>query len=276
VRARLWGTRGSIAVSSADTVRYGGNTAAVELLCAGGRIIVLDGGSGIRAMATHPDSATRVDILLSHLHMDHVQGLPFFTPLLDPEVEVHVWGPVSTTRTLRERITRYLSPPLFPVRVRELPNVFFHDVLPGSFQLGSISVTADLICHPGATLGYRLEEEGSILAYMPDHEPALGNPSFPDSPEWTSGYALAEGVDVLIHDAQYNDAEYSAKVGWGHSSITHLHAFAEMTRPRRLVTFHHDPSHSDEVLDDLHERLRGNLSDEIELVPGTANLVVDL
>jgi phosphoribosyl 1,2-cyclic phosphodiesterase len=276
VRARLWGTRGSIAVSSADTVRYGGNTAAVELLCAGGRIVVLDGGSGIRAMATHPDSATRVDILLSHLHMDHVQGLPFFTPLLDPEVEVHVWGPVSTTRTLRERITRYLSPPLFPVRVRELPNVFFHDVLPGSFQLGSISVTADLICHPGATLGYRLEEEGSILAYMPDHEPALGNPSFPDSPEWTSGYALAEGVDVLIHDAQYNDAEYSAKVGWGHSSITHLHAFAEMTRPRRLVTFHHDPSHSDEALDDLHERLRGNLSDEIELVAGTANLVIDL
>ncbi|HSM43571.1 MAG TPA: MBL fold metallo-hydrolase [Acidimicrobiia bacterium] len=239
-------------------------------------MIVLDGGSGIRAMATHPDSATRVDILLSHLHMDHVQGLPFFTPLLDPEVEVHVWGPVSTTRTLRERITRYLSPPLFPVRVRELPNVFFLDVLPGSFQLGSISVTADLICHPGATLGYRLEEEGSILAYMPDHEPALGNPSFPDSPEWTSGYALAEGVDVLIHDAQYNDAEYSAKVGWGHSSITHLHAFAEMTRPRRLVTFHHDPSHSDEALDDLHERLRGRLSDETELVPGTANLVVDL
>jgi phosphoribosyl 1,2-cyclic phosphodiesterase len=276
VRARLWGTRGSIAVSSADTVRYGGNTAAVELLCAGGRVIVLDGGSGIRAMETHPDSNSRVDILLSHLHMDHVQGLPFFTPLLDPEIEVHVWGPVSTTRTLRERITRYLSPPLFPVRVRELPNVFFHDVLPGSFQLGTITVTADLICHPGATLGYRLEEEGSTLAYMPDHEPALGNPSFPDSPEWTSGYALAEGADVLVHDAQYDDAEYSAKVGWGHSSISHLRAFAEMTRPQRLVTFHHDPAHSDTVLDDLHQHLRASLTDEIELVPGTANLVVDL
>jgi phosphoribosyl 1,2-cyclic phosphodiesterase len=276
VRARLWGTRGSIAVSSVDTVRYGGNTAAVELLCAEGRIIVLDGGSGIRAMATYPGAATRVDILLSHLHMDHVQGLPFFTPLLDPEVEVHVWGPVSTTRSLRERITRYLSPPLFPVRVRELPNVFFHDVLPGSFQLGTITVTADLICHPGATLGYRLEEEGSILAYMPDHEPALGNPSFPHSPEWTSGYAIAEGADVLIHDAQYDDDEYAAKVGWGHSSVSHLRVFTEMTRPRRLVTFHHDPGHSDDALDDLHQRLRKSLSDEIELVPGTANLVVDL
>lgn len=276
MRARLWGTRGSIAVSSVDTVRYGGNTAAVELLCAEGRIIVLDGGSGIRAMATHPGATTRVDILLSHLHMDHVQGLPFFTPLLDPDVEVHVWGPVSTTRSLRERITRYLSPPLFPVRVRELPNVFFHDVLPGSFQLGTITVTADLICHPGATLGYRLEEDGSILAYMPDHEPALGNPSFPDSKEWTSGYAIAAGADVLIHDAQYDDPEYAAKVGWGHSSVSHLRVFAEMTNPGRLVTFHHDPGHSDTDLDDLHERLRASLSDEIELVPGTANLVVDL
>ncbi len=276
MRARLWGTRGSIAVSSADTVRYGGNTAAVELLCAGGRIIVLDGGSGIRAMATNADATTRVDILLSHLHMDHVQGLPFFTPLLDPEVEIHVWGPVSITRTLRERITRYLSPPLFPVRVRELPNVTFHDVLPGTFELGTIQVTADLISHPGATLGYRLEEQDSVLTYMPDHEPALGNADFPDSPEWTSGFALAEGADVLIHDAQYDDAEYEAKVGWGHSSTSHLRAFAEMTRPRRLVTFHHDPGHTDADLDALHERLRADLSNDIELVPGTANLIVDL
>ncbi len=276
MRARLWGTRGSIAVSSADTVRYGGNTAAVELMCAGGRTIVLDGGSGIRAVNTNTDATTRVDILLSHLHMDHVQGLPFFTPLLDREVEIHVWGPVSTTRTLRERITRYLSPPLFPVRVRELPNVTFHDVLPGEFELGTIHITADLISHPGATLGYRLEEEGSVLAYMPDHEPALGNTHFPDSPEWTSGFALAEGADVLIHDAQYDDAEYAAKVGWGHSSTTHLRAFAEMTRPQRLVTFHHDPAHTDDDLDALHERLRDVLSDDIALVPGTANLIVDV
>lgn len=276
MRARLWGTRGSIAVSGEHTVRYGGDTSAVEVLCAGGRILVLDGGSGIRAMPIAPGSTSRVDVLLSHLHMDHVQGLPFFNPLLDPNTEVHVWGPVSTTRTLRERITRYLSPPLFPVRVRELANVSFHDVLPGVFELGSIKVTADLITHPGATLGYRLEEEGSTLAYLPDHEPALGNGKFPISHDWTSGYSLAEGADVLIHDAQYNDSEYEARIGWGHSSTTHLRAFAEITQPQRLVTFHHDPSHTDEDLDALHEGLRASLSDEIELVPGTANLVVDL
>lgn len=276
MRLRLWGTRGSIAASGADTVRYGGDTAAVELLCAGGRLIVLDGGSGIRALGSDPEMTSRVDILLSHLHMDHVQGLPFFPPLLDPDVEVHVWGPVSTTRSLRERITRYLSPPLFPVRVRELANVTFHDVLPGEFELGTIHVTADLITHPGATLGYRLEEEGSVLAYLPDHEPALGNGAFPGEAEWTSGYAIAAGADVLIHDAQYDDDEYESRVGWGHSSMTHLRAFVEMTRPGRLVTFHHDPGHTDAYLDELHEGLRGELSDDIELVPGLADLIVDL
>lgn len=276
MRARLWGTRGSIAVSGADTVRYGGDTAAVELRCVGDRLLILDGGSGIRALDADPETTSRVDILLSHLHMDHVQGLPFFPPLLDPEVEVHVWGPVSTTRTLRERIARYLSPPLFPVRVRELANVEFHDVLPGVFELGSIQVTADLISHPGSTLGYRLTEDDSVLTYIPDHEPALGNPSFPGSPEWTSGFALAEGADVLIHDAQYDDDEYETRVGWGHSSISHLAAFTDMTGPGRLVTFHHDPGHTDSDLDSLHETLGTRLTNGTELVPGVADLVVDL
>lgn len=276
MRARLWGTRGSIAVSGADTVRYGGDTAAVELRCVGDRLLILDGGSGIRALDADPETTSRVDILLSHLHMDHVQGLPFFPPLLDPEVEVHVWGPVSTTRTLRERIARYLSPPLFPVRVRELANVEFHDVLPGVFELGSIHVTADLISHPGSTLGYRLTEDDSVLTYIPDHEPALGNPSFPGPPEWTSGFALAEGADVLIHDAQYDDDEYETRVGWGHSSISHLAAFTDMTGPGRLVTFHHDPGHTDSDLDSLHETLGTRLTNGTELVPGVADLIVDL
>jgi len=276
LRVRLWGTRGSIAVSGADTVRYGGDTAAVELRCMGDRLLILDGGSGIRALETDAQPTTRVDILLSHLHMDHVQGLPFFPPLLDPEVEVHVWGPVSTTRSLRDRIARYLSPPLFPVRVRELANVSFHDVLPGEFDLGPIRVTADLISHPGATLGYRLTEGDSVLTYMPDHEPALGNPAFPGSPAWTSGFALAEGADVLIHDAQYDDSEYGARVGWGHSSVSHLAAFVEMTKPGRVVTFHHDPGHTDTDLDRLHQTLQGRLSNGTELVPGVAGLVVDL
>lgn len=276
MRVRLWGTRGSIAVSGEGTLRYGGDTSAVELLCAGDRLVILDAGSGIRALETGPMPHKRIDILLSHLHMDHVQGLPFFPPLLDPEVEVHVWGPISTTRSLRERIARYLSPPLFPIRVRDLGNVTFHDVLPGEFELGSIHVTADLISHPGSTLGYRLSEDGSVLAYMPDHEPALGHNGVLDSPNWTSGFQLAEGADVLIHDAQYEDSEYETRVGWGHSAVSHLTDFVHMTQPRRLVTFHHDPSHTDADLDELHGRLTARVSNGTEVVAGTTGLVVDV
>lgn len=275
MRVKLWGTRGSIAVSGPDTIRYGGDTSAVELRCLGDHLLILDGGSGIRALEVAPDTR-RIDILLSHLHMDHVQGLPFFAPMLDPDVEVHVWGPSSTTRTLRQRIARYLSPPLFPVRVRDLANVAFHDVTPGEFQIDDLRITADLISHPGATLGYRLTEDSSTLAYLPDHEPSMGLPQIPTNPEWTSGFVLAEGVDVLIHDAQYTDEEYISRVGWGHSSIAHLAAFAAMTQPGKLVTFHHDPSHTDEDLDKLHEALRASLPDDIELVAGTPGLVVEV
>lgn len=275
MRVKLWGTRGSIAVSGPDTIRYGGDTSAVEVRCASDRLLILDGGSGIRALDVAPETK-RVDILLSHLHMDHVQGLPFFGPLLDPDVEVHVWGPASTTRSLRHRIARYLSPPLFPVRVRDLANVTFHDVAPGEFEIGAIRVEAALIAHPGATLGYRLTENSSTIAYMPDHEPSMGQSDLPNKPEWTSGYALAADVDVLIHDAQYDDDEYTSRIGWGHSSISHLAAFAQMTGPGRLVTFHHDPSHDDETLDELHESLASILDEGTGLVPGTPGLVVDV
>jgi phosphoribosyl 1,2-cyclic phosphodiesterase len=275
LRIQLWGTRGSIASAGPETVRYGGETASVEVRSSSGRLLILDAGSGIRRLGDQLGSETRVDILLSHLHMDHVQGLPFFKPLLDPAVEVHLWGPISTTRTLTVRLARYLSPPLFPVRVRELPNVVFHDVLPGQFGIGNVTVDADLITHPGSTLGYRLSSGDATLAYMPDHEPALGNPRYPGESHWTSGFALAHGADVLIHDAQYTADEYVTRVGWGHTSIPQLTRYAEMTEVSRLVTFHHDPSHADELLDEIHEEL-AEATHGAEIIPGVAGLEVSL
>lgn len=270
MRVRLWGTRGSIAAAGADTVRYGGDTSAVEVRTEDGHMLILDAGSGLRPIDT-AGAPQRIDILLSHLHMDHVQGLPFFPPLLDPEFEVHVWGPVSTTRTLRERLGRYMSPPLFPVRVRDIKNATFHDVVPGTFHIGSIEVRADLISHPGPTLGYRLVENGRSLVYMPDHEPAFASRAFPTSPEWTSGAAIANEANVLIHDAQYDDVEYEARVGWGHTSTTHLAAYAKMTGVESLVTFHHDPGHDDERLDEMHDRLE-SMADGTAIVRGQVGL----
>ncbi len=241
----------------------------------GDGLVVLDAGSGIRTLGPECEGVTQVDVLLTHLHMDHIQGLPFFAPLHDPDVRVDVWGPVSNGQNLQERLNRYLSPPLFPVRVRDLPNVVFHDVAPGTFEIDGIEVTADLVSHPGPTLGFRLETAGGVFTYLPDHEPALGSRNFPGDGEWTSGYSLALGADVLVHDSQYTDEEYVERVGWGHSSLTHVLKFAGLTQVKRLVTFHHDPAHSDEMLDDTHERLLER-ADGFEVVPGMPGTTFDL
>lgn len=276
--AKLWGTRGSLASAGLDTVRYGGDTAAVELRNADGEVVVLDAGSGVRAIGEQlPPDAARVDILLTHLHMDHIQGLGFFAPLFDPEIEVHVWGPGSTTLGLRERLTRYLSPPLFPVLLRDLPTVTLHEIHPpASFQIGGLSVRADLVVHPGPTLGYRIQSSGGVLTYLPDHEPAFGPSTLPDVAEWTSGFDLAEGAEVLIHDAQYTAEEYKSRVGWGHSSFEHALAFAGLTGVGQLVTFHHDPAHTDDMLDVVAEELMGRKDLPFVITPGRAGLEIQL
>jgi len=275
MRITLWGTRGSLACAGPDTIGYGGDTSAVQVESGNG-VVVLDAGTGIRRLGDAiAGRADRVDLLLTHLHMDHIQGLGFFRPLFDPETEVHVWGPASSRLTLSRRLAGYLSPPLFPVRVRDLEAVVFHDVWPGTFSLGSLTVTADFICHPGLTLGYRIEENSAVLAYLPDHEPALGNPRFPGPPEWTSGLGLAQGVSLLIHDAQYTSEEYEARVGWGHSSFDHVLAFAELAGVEALVTFHHDPWHSDEMLDGVSAAIRSR-SLGFDLIPGQVGMSFQL
>jgi phosphoribosyl 1,2-cyclic phosphodiesterase len=271
MRLRLWGTRGSLASPGPDTVRYGGNTACVEVRT-GDALIVLDAGTGLRALgASLHRHVGRLDLLLTHLHLDHVQGIGFFEPAFRSECELHIWGPPSTTEGLRDRLARYLSPPLFPVRLRDLSqSVVLHDVPHGSFQIGDVRVVGDAVIHPGPTVGYRLDDGTGVLAYLPDHEPALGAPRFPIDPEWTSGHALAAGADVLIHDAQYTTEEYLARAGWGHSSIEHTWAFAVQAEARRLVTFHHDPGHSDDDLDALVAELEPR--DGPTVVAGTEGL----
>jgi ribonuclease BN (tRNA processing enzyme) len=223
----------------------------VEVRAVPGCICVLDAGTGIRAVDGKDGELRRIDVLLSHLHMDHILGLGFFRPLYQPGLEVHLWGPPSATQSLHARLTRYLSPPLFPVRLRDLPcRLELHDAPRGTFEVPGLAVTADLVCHPGPTLGYRLEGwAGGVLAYLSDHEPALGTGGVDAPPDWTSGYSLARDADVLIHDAQYTDDEYPNHVGWGHSSVSHAVAFAELAGVGCLVPFHHDPDHEDQALD---------------------------
>ncbi len=247
----LWGTRGSLAAPGAETARYGGNTSCVEVRGRDGTVLVLDAGTGIRRLGkTLPTNLRRLDLLLTHLHMDHIQGLGFFAPLHNPDLEVHIWGPASTTATLRTRLMRYLSPPLFPVHLRDLPcRLSLHEVPCGDFTIGEFSIASTLVCHPGPTVAYRISTARSAFAYFPDHEPALGVPHFPMSGDWTSGYAIAADVDLLIHDAQYSSEEYAQHIGWGHSAVDDTLKFATLSRVKTLVPFHHDPAHNDDDLD---------------------------
>lgn len=254
MRARIWGCRGSVAVPGPDTMRYGGNTSCVEVRASDGTAIVLDAGTGLRPLGTQlaAEGVTEVHVLLSHLHLDHIQGLGFFRPLFDPDVHVHIWGPPSPVHSLTDRISRYLSPPLFPVRLSEIPaTVTFHDAPSAPIRLGTVEVVAAAVTHQGPTVGYRLSEGGRSLCYLPDHEPSLGVRLAELEPEWISGFGLARGADVLIHDAQYGDGEYPDHVGWGHSCIEHVVAFATKAEVDHLVLFHHDPYHDDVHLDAL-------------------------
>ena len=263
MRVTLWGTRGSLAAPGPETVRYGGNTACVEVRGKRNALLILDAGTGIQRLgAMVRGGRGRIDLLLTHLHMDHIQGLGFFEPLYERGREIHIWGPPSPTLDLRTRLARYLSPPLFPVRLRDLPcRLTLHNVPPERFEVGGLEVEAALVCHPGSTVGYRISEGARSLAYLPDHEPALGLREFPGEPEWTSGFDLAAGADLLIHDAQYTTEEYQKRVGWGHSSIRDAIAFATVAGARRFVPFHHDPTHDDAMLDCIDSVVRtGDLS----------------
>jgi ribonuclease BN (tRNA processing enzyme) len=277
VKATFWGTRGSLPSPRPGTTRYGGNTSCVEVRTGDGSVVLLDAGSGIHRLADFGAGTTRVDVLLSHLHMDHILGLGFFGALFQPDLEVHIWGPPSTTLELKARLSRYLSPPLFPVRLTDLPcKLMLHDAPRGTFDLPSASVTADLVCHPGPTLGYRLEADGATLTYIPDHEPALGDSAFLSSTEWTSGFSLMAGVDLLIHDSQYTDEEYPSHVGWGHSTISQAMALAEAAGVGTLAPFHHDPSHNDVQLDRLFSAAMEQQDWSFELSPAREGTTLTL
>ncbi len=243
MKVDLWGTRGSVPSPGPETIRYGGNTSCVGVTLSDGSLLALDAGTGIRNLGLAlPTDITRLHLLLTHLHLDHIQGLVFFEPLFRSQAEIVIYGPASPEASLRDRIARYISAPLSPVEVRELPCDVSFRACPEELEIGSARITAASVAHRGPTLGYRIED--ADLATL--------------EPEWISGFTLAQGADLLIHDGQYADEEYPDHLGWGHSALSHSLAFARRTEARRTVLFHHDPLHSDKWLDRHAERAAGD------------------
>ncbi|MBT8235516.1 MAG: MBL fold metallo-hydrolase [Bacteroidia bacterium] len=243
----LHGTRGAYPTSTPDNQKYGGDTPCIELIHNDDRLII-DAGTGIIGIDWNQyDPTKRLDILLTHLHMDHIQGLGFCKPLFDPNREVHIWGPGGSIYSLQTRLNRFLSPPLFPVVLRDIPSQpEIHELSNTKIELGPFTVHSSFIIHPGPTLGYRVTCDGKSLTYIPDHEPMIGRTKLYDDDSWVSGFDLAYETDLLIHDSQYENEEYIRKIGWGHSSMQISAEFAARTKAGRLVFFHHDPAHNDQ------------------------------
>jgi phosphoribosyl 1,2-cyclic phosphodiesterase len=268
MKVKLHGTRGTYPTSTVNNQTYGGNTPCIEIINGEERIIV-DAGTGILGIDFDTFyKADRIDILLTHLHMDHIQGLAYCKPLFNPNKEIHIWGPGGSPESLQSRLNRFLSPPLFPIPLRDIPSKLIIEELPNThFTLGNFLITSEYISHPGPTVGFRIQCGSKSLTYMPDHEPVIGKAHlFPEN-DWVSGFRLAYQSDLLIHDSQYSKKEYMNKVGWGHSSLDMAAEFCSRTEAKHLVLFHHDPAHSDEERTQMFENFtrKSNYDFPIEL-----------
>jgi phosphoribosyl 1,2-cyclic phosphodiesterase len=232
-------------------VRYGGNTSCIEIRAADDAPIILDAGTGIRPLGATlvREGVTSLDLLLTHLHLDHIEGLGFFAPLFEPDCTIRIWGPrPDADRSLEQHVATYLSPPFFPVPFERIPAaVTFTEVRGEAWRLAGVDVECTAVCHPGPTVAYRLTRHGRSLAYIPDNEPGLDH---------LAGMRVAQRADVLLHDAQYTDEEYTTRVGWGHTALNHFAAYVRAAQPRRAFMFHHDPSHDDAQLDSMHRTAR--------------------
>jgi phosphoribosyl 1,2-cyclic phosphodiesterase len=245
----FYGVRGSCPAPGAAYLRYGGNTACVVLRADDEQPIVLDLGTGVRSFGlTQPGDGTfRGTALLTHLHWDHVQGLPFFAPVHAPGARLDIYGPAQGGRSLAEVFAEWMRPPFFPIGYHELGGtIVFHDVDDDDFAVGNAKVRVRAVPHGGATVGYRVEWHGASLAYISDHQAPADMDTVAESV-----LELCDGVDLVVHDGQYTPAEFAAKATWGHSTAAYAVTVAQRAGARALALFHHDPEHGDDALDRL-------------------------
>jgi len=266
MKLTFWGVRGSIPVPGRQTQHYGGNTTCIGAEYEPDHHIIIDAGSGIRCLGNHLLSRGIKDIslLLSHTHWDHIFGFPFFVPIYIPGTQINIYGPVAMDgEPLAQILGNLLTYKYFPVRHDELrASIAYNELKETSFTLpGGVQVRSKYLNHPLLTLGYRFEKDGKSWATCFDHEPYRN--LFADNADFAEdGQAAADeynqqimqfyqGVDCLIHDAQYTAAEYAGKIGWGHSSIADTIAQAAAAGVKRLLLFHHDPDHDDAFFQQL-------------------------
>ncbi len=263
-RIRFWGVRGSIPTPGQATVIYGGNTSCVEVR-ASGEIIVLDAGTGIRALGLalareFQGVALNLTVLISHTHWDHIQGFPFFVPAYAPQNRLRILGYEGARDGLATTLAGQMESPYFPIALQEMPgNIVIEELREMAFEIGSVRVEACFSKHPGVCVGYRLFTPAGSLVYLPDNEWSADDSTAPDEDDCSQNANLLRfirGADVLIIDAQYDNAEYQSHRGWGHGCVDDVVRLALASQVQQLYLFHHDPAHDDEAVAALVEHAR--------------------
>lgn len=264
---KFWGTRGSIPCPGPATAKYGGNTSCIEVQ-AGDNICILDGGTGIRELGIEivkQKKFKRIHLFISHTHWDHIQGLPFFTPLYSPAYEIDVYGPRPLEGSLEEAVLHQMQYKFFPVRGVELAaRMTFHELDQETADLGDTQVATKPMNHPIRVLAYKVQRDGKSVIYTGDNEPYYDiflDAKLPDTQFIARSQFIKQcqdgvvefvrNTDLLIADTQYTDEEYEQKRGWGHCSMSHVLDVARLGSVKRLALFHHEPTHDDKFLDGM-------------------------
>ena len=251
MKVTFYGVRGSTPCHGPDTAKYGGNTSCVSIEADGQRPILLDLGTGLRYFGQQYTASTSAPLdaiaLVTHLHWDHIQGFPFFGPILQAGARLELFGPQQEDGTsFMHSVSNAIRQPTFPVELHDLRGKFeFHDVADNDFMIDGFSVKSRLVPHIGPTVGYRIEFGGKSVAYISDHQQPLdGSFTLPEGVR-----ELAQDVDLLIHDSQYTLSEFEIKKTWGHCTAEFAVGIGVACNARRVALYHHDPDRTDSELD---------------------------
>ncbi len=270
---RFHGVRGSTPCHGDDIARYGGNTSCVSVVADGEDPLLFDLGTGLRYFGLKCGLPFTGTCLVSHLHWDHVQGLPFFTPLAHTDTRLVVYAPSEHDgRSAAEVLASTIHPPLFPVGLDGFPGQVEIREPPRRFRVGGFEIESAPVPHVGDAVGYRVTHAGASVAYISDHQQPL------DGARIADGVAeLCDGVDLLIHDAQYTPAEFARKSDWGHCTVEYAVWLAGVVGARRLALYHHDPTHDDDMLDRLTAGAKAcGAAMGVEVFAAREGLTVDL